>query len=484
MSKPFSKRSQPWARIAVYAAMTTSVVVLVGLLMLLVLGYSFNQRDGRLEQGGLLQFGSIPTGAVVTLDELVLGPRTNTKATVDAGSHSVDFTLTGYRSWKKTIDISPGQIGWVNYARLVPTTLEPETVRTFQSVTSSVASPRQNWILAQEVADRPEFELINIQGDVVRYTTLALPDGSYTVPTDGKPQSFAIDSWSYNENAILLRHTYGDGQLEWIYLDRENSERSISINATFGVAPSKLEFGGDGSRLLFVQTDDIVRRINLDDQTLSRPLVSKVAQYTVYDEKSLTFVTTAVDGKRSVGYAVTDIAQPVEIGSYAADDKLLQASMETYFNKRYVSILYGDKLTITGGDLPTLTNKGSLKPVASVTVPADAQQLTMGRNGRFTIVRTADGYVTYDLELKKYDKTKWAQQSQTQRPIQWLDDYMLWSDNGGSVRIYDFDGANQQTIMQVVEGNAVTVSDNDEYLYGFSAGDKGIDLARVKMIIN
>src|ERR1700740_1025714 len=94
-----SKRRKPLVRTAVYSFMTLTVIVIVSLLMLVVLGYSFNQKDGKLEQGGLLQFESIPQGATVTLDEMKLGPQTNTKSTVDTGDHSVSFDRNGYRTW-------------------------------------------------------------------------------------------------------------------------------------------------------------------------------------------------------------------------------------------------------------------------------------------------------------------------------------------------------------------------------------------------
>jgi hypothetical protein len=484
MKQPLSKRSQPWVRIAVYSVMTTTVIIIVSLLMLVVLGYSFNQRDGRLEQGSLLQFGSTPNGATVILDELVLGARTNTKATVDAGSHSVDFNLAGYRTWKKTITVEPGQIGWVNYARLVPVTIEPEVVRTFEVVTSSMASPRDNWILIHEAADQPKFDLANIQGDQVRYTAITLPEDILTVPDEGKSQSFAIESWSQNEDAVLVRHSYNDGQNEWIYLDRDSPERSININTAFGINASTVVFAGDGDRLMFALTDGSVRRINLDDQTLSRPLASNVAQFSDYDEKMIIYTTTDVDGARFVGYATTDIPQPVVLNQYPADDMPLFADMETYFNRRYASILHGTQVTVVGGELPTLTNDGKLKTYASYTIPGGATELQMSRNGRFVVARHADGFSTYDLELKKYDNATWAYKSEAQRPLQWLDDYILWSDNGGNARIYDFDGANQQNIMPVIEGSAVTLNNNGKYIYGFTQNDKGISLSRAKMIIN
>ena len=158
--------------------------------------------------------------------------------------------------------------------------------------------------------------------------------------------------------------------------------------------------------------------------------------------------------------------------------------METYFNKRYVSVLYGQDLTIYSGDLPTLTGKGSMQLFAQVTVPSGATRLSMSGNGRFVMTELPDSYATYDLELKKYDKTTWAYQPAAQRPLHWLDDYIVWSDNGGNARIYDFDGANQHTIMQTVEGYDVTISNNGKYFYGVTKSATGVDLSRVRLILN
>ncbi len=487
MKQPASMRRQPWVRVAVYSVMTVSVVVIVALLMLVVLGYSFNQRDGKLEQGGLLQFASVPTGASVTLDEVTLGSRTNTKSTVDTGTHTVNFDLAGYRPWKKTISIVAGQVGWVNYARLIPNKLTPESLRTFTTLAGSMASPKENWILLHETAEQPSFELANIQGDTVRYTTLALPQTSYTAPDEGKTQSFTIESWSYDEHAILIKHTYNDDKVEWISLNRDQPDKTVNLNTAFGIAPTKVVFAGEGNRLLFVQADDSVRRVNLDDQTLSRPLASNVAMFTMFDEKTIVYATTAAsDGARTVGYATTDIAQPIVLHTYPADttQQPLLVAMDMYFNKHYVTIVHGQTMTIENGDLPTLTDKGSLKKYATVTIPNSASGLVTNANGRFSVAQLPDGYATYDLELKKYDKTTWAYQSAAQHPLQWLDTYILWSDNGGYARIYDFDGANQQTIMNVVEGNAVTVTSNDKYFYGVTKTDKGISLSRVKLLLN
>src|SRR5690606_25995375 len=144
-------------RTLVYSLMTVSVVVIVTILMLIILGYSFNRQDGRLEQGGLLQFASIPSGATVTLNEMKLGSRTPSKTNADARSHSVRMDLSGYRAWHKTMDLRPGSIGWLSYARLIPTEIKPQVLREFPTLGGALASSERNWMLLQEDPAVPQF---------------------------------------------------------------------------------------------------------------------------------------------------------------------------------------------------------------------------------------------------------------------------------------------------------------------------------------
>jgi hypothetical protein len=65
----------------VYALMAVAVVVTVAALVLVMLGYRFNRYDGTIEQGGLVQFDSKPSGATVMLDDITLANRTASKVT-------------------------------------------------------------------------------------------------------------------------------------------------------------------------------------------------------------------------------------------------------------------------------------------------------------------------------------------------------------------------------------------------------------------
>jgi len=484
MKRPVSRRRQPWLRTAIYSFMTLTVTVIVALLMLVVLGYQFNKKDGRIEQGGLLQFESIPTGAAVTLDQLPLSSPTNTKATVDTGNHYAEFNLSGYRTWQKNITITAGQIGWLSYARLIPTTITPKTLQQYADLSGALAAPSDKYMLLHQTASSPDFTLANIQGDTVQYSTLSLPAAAYTAPSTGQTQTFTLESWSQDDNAILVLHTYDSNKTEWLLLDRNSPDKSINLSTTYGISPSSVQFAGDGNKLLFVRTDNTVRRINLDEQTLSRPLATNVDHFTVYDEKTIVYSTMPDDkNQRTIAYAAVDIESPVTLATYPADGQPLYAAMTNYFGQRYVAIVHGQGLHVLTGSLPTLTNAGSMKPFADQTIAAGTVALTGSLNDRFFVAQLPDGYATYDIELKKYDETKWAEQAQTQRPINWLDDFMLWSDYGGELRFYEFDGANQQNIMPVTEGYAASLSPNGKYVYAVDKTDKGYVFERAQLIL-
>src|SRR5688572_14698485 len=115
-----SRRKQLTRRVTVYTVMAVAIGLLVTILLFIVLGYQLNRSEGRFEQGGLVQFDSIPGGAAVSIDGTLLGTRTATKSTLSAGNHRFVMTREGYRTWQKTVTLAPGAVLWLNYARLVP----------------------------------------------------------------------------------------------------------------------------------------------------------------------------------------------------------------------------------------------------------------------------------------------------------------------------------------------------------------------------
>jgi hypothetical protein len=69
--------------------------------------------SGDTAQKGTLHLSSTPTGAEVYLDGQYRGTAPATITAIEPGSHTLEFRMTGYRSWKSVITVSPGDANYV-----------------------------------------------------------------------------------------------------------------------------------------------------------------------------------------------------------------------------------------------------------------------------------------------------------------------------------------------------------------------------------
>ena len=462
--------------------MTLVVSLLVLVMMLIVLGYTINQNDGKIEQGSLLQLTSRPSGAEVSIDGTDVGSTTNTKRTVSTGEHTITYALDKYHPWSKSVNLSAGQVVWINYARLVPINLVPATVQTFASVASMSASPNRSYMLLHEKPESSTFQFVDVRTDDVRTTEVTLPDGSLSVPTKGA-QKVKVVAWSSNENFVLVRNDFGN-QTEWVVIDREHPEKSININKTFAISPDKVVFAGKSDRLFFALIDNSVKRLNTSDKSTSISLATSVDDFSAYDDSTIAYTGLPNElGVRVAGYSQLDFRKQQIIRTYHNTDKPFFVAMSSYFNKRYAAVVRDNQLIVDTGSFATPSSSPDLRRVFAKDIPSGVRKLTISANGRFVLLEYADKFAVYDIELGVYHQTQWTYQTANQKAAQWLDDYIIWSDNGGDLRIYDFDGANQHDLMKVTEGFSAVLAGGGKYVYGLLQTDKGYELRRVQLVL-
>lgn len=489
MYHPPSKRQQLIQRLVVYSLMTITIAILVIILVFATLGYQFDQANGRVEQGGLVQLDTKSGSAAVTIDGTDFGAQTPTKTTLFPGQHIITMSAKGYDTWRKSVKVVAGSVLWLNYARLVPQTLNPTSAATFPAVTSTAVSPDQHWMAIKEAADTPVLHLADLSQDPVVLTTLTLPATSYTAPHPGMGQSFSIKTWDASSRYVLLKHTYDTNKTEWIVADTQDSKSTKNLTTSLGINATDVQFSTNNGQILYGLIDGSIRKMNLVDNTISAPLVQNVAEFSVYDSAILIYVTkpTADTKQQSVGYYTDGASQARILQSYADDGSVpLHIALGKYYGDTYEAIAYGGKVTISRGSLPRSdsTDSLSLKGVASMTLPDGVSQLSIRTSGRFVVMQHGSAYSVYDLELPRMTTTRLKSEAISTRKLTWIDGYYVADDQSGMVRLYEFDGANQHDIMPVVPGMSVTLTSNGKYLYGISKDDKGIyHLSRVQMIL-
>lgn len=468
--------------------MTLTVVATVFVLVLYILGYRFNRVAGTIEQGGLVQLDSIPNGATPTVDSAPLGTLTATKVNLTSGKHTVTMTKKDYNTWQKAIDVKGGTVLWLNYARLIPKELPVSNVANLPSITSTIPSPNRRWIAMTTEAPTPTITLADISNDTPTLTTLTLPETSFTVPEDKTGESFRLSSWDTSSRYLLVQHHYSD-KIEWIVVDTQDSENSKNLTTLFDVTVTNAKFSQSSSRIVYALMNGDIRKIDIEAATISAPLVRGVAEFSLYDRSTLTYVTTldATTKHRSVGYYQDGAAQPRSIRTYSDDGSLpLHISVGKYYNQTYVGIAYGSTIDILSGSLPSSDSNdaSSLTAVAAMTVPAGVDYLSSRTDGRFFVAQHGTSYSTYDLELQKLTTTALEGTGTLTSELGWLDGYTVWSSLGGKVRLSEFDGANQHDIMPIVAGQSPTITPNNRYLYAPTQDEKGaFHLSRVRLIL-
>lgn len=482
------QRKPPIKQILVYVIMTSAVFVIVTLITLTMLGFRFDANNGNLEQYAFLQFSSIPSGATVVVDGVVLGSKTPNKISVPAGKHKIEMWRDKYETWHKSINVKSGTLTWLNYTLLVPKKLTVESVANYESIYLTLASPKGNYMLIQKQSNKPTFDLVDLSSDTIKSTNITIPADIYSeATTPGINHIFKIEKWNNDERYVLVNHTYGE-KSEWLVLDTQNVSQTKNITKLFDLVISGVTFSENSGNTLYAVDSNDIRKLDLSTETISKPLVSNVNGFDVYNEsKVITYVnnsTTGVDG-RSVGLYREGDEKPSVIRTVTGSaDIPLHIATTHYFNEDYVIISHGGKVDVLSGSYPNTTsdNTNSMKVVASFEVKKNIENLMFSPTGEYVFIQSGAYFASYDLEYQKLASST-VKGTGAVPTLKWLDDNYVWSDRDGKLTIREFDGANIHMINSVVTNQDATLTNNGRYLYSIGKSVQGYQLQRVRMIL-
>lgn len=484
MSKKINKRRLRIQLTFIYTIMVLAVVAIVAVLVLVLQGYRFNHYDGKLEQGGLVQFDSQPSGAVVSVDGVSLANKTASKIVLSAGSHSVDMTKTGYTTWRKDVLVKPGGLLWLNYTLLLPLKPTLSTATKYTTVTSALPSPNQQTMAVVADAAMPEITLTSLNTDNPATTKIIIPSTSYTQPTDNTTQSFTLIEWDKDSNLLLVRHDVNT-KVEYLSVDTRDASRTVNISTGLGIDIATIAYALDDSNTAYVlSSTHELRRVNISAMTLTGPLAANVSSFTVTEPHITTYETLPdANDQRIVGYVSSDSSKAKVLSSYSGlGTAPLLSSSGSYYGDHYVTILHGDTVDILQGNLPSSDSNAvlMLKPLTTLTLVGSADYLGFAPgDDRFIYIAKGTHITTYDLELSR-SSTITLQKPLT-RDVQWLDGYHLLTTNTNG-NYYDFDGTNGQVFAENILDQPAVLSSSGKYLYYFTKTTDATLLNRVRMV--
>lgn len=464
-----------------YSIMTIATILLVAIVVLFVQNYRYNVKTGELEQQTLVQYGSLPSGASVTVDEMRLNDKTATKSLVSPGRHTVSMSLDGYRPWTKTIDASASSLIWLDYARLVPNELPVESVRTYSKLADSLASPDRRQMLIQPVATSSTFRLVNLESKELTETAVTIPAAVLTQPAAGQTQSFTIQRWSTDSRHVLVLQTIGSKK-QWIVFDTKDPAKSKSISKEFpDISLTEVYFAGSTGEYLYGLSGSILRKIDLKSGTISRALVQNVASFKLYGLDTLTYISKPnAKGVREIGFYRDGDDEAVIFRTIADKNAAVSFAISEYYHNEYIAVAIDEKLTLYKDS--TDGTASSATELSTYTLPEAISSIEFNANGNHLFVKAGKTVADYSVEQQQLTSGALAGDVNA-AALSWLDGLYVWDDTNGTLTIREIDGTNVHEIMPVAKNQTVTLSRNDQYLYSIGTTDEGFQLQRVKMIL-
>lgn len=433
------------------AGMACSIVAIVVVATLVAMGF-FVSKDGTIEQSGLLQLHSMPTGGTVELDGSTLFSRTNLSRTLPAGEHNIKITRAGYDSWQKTVKMYSGMLIRLHYPRLFLQNRQSEQALRFgeQLAIYSVSTDRNNILYA--TPNSPIWQLINIRNDELKTTSLDLAtilpgvvDGKF----NGRVENLV---WSKNSEHVLIKVRTED-HAEWILLDLRNLDNSLNLTKTFALDFQQIEMLDDTAGQLFALEKGNFRKINTNDRTISRVLLEGVESFASEGANAIYVMNRTENEKkvRTVGVYRDGERGGTTLATVAPEQKV-RVALSRYYDEDYMIFTLGNELTIYYGAVPTYrenateTDFSGLKTlVQNLKLAEVPDKLSMSPDDEYLVAQKGTNLMVVDLDmgdLFEYDART--------ANLNWLDSSMLMVVIDKKLQVWDFDFTNQRTLVQTV----------------------------------
>ena len=465
MDKERRKKIQTTKLIITEIFMLVVVVLTVVILTFIVMGYHLNE-DGKLEQSGLVQIDSFPTGATVIINNETLPNETNTSKILPKGEHTVKLQKEGYTSWSKTVSLHPGFLTKLSYPHLYKENPQTEVVKKFEQAPSSF-SVSENHDLGLLKYPGGKLEVINLESKSPKESKIDLAEIIKNSPLEDLDQA-TITSWSSSGEYVILS-LEKDEILKFFIIDLEHPERSLNLSDEFNLKISNLQFLNEqGDRIGIIEENNF-RIISLSDKKLSDILIENVLSFNNSGSKVVLVTKNPAGNKKVILYDTTSKSKIFLADSIAESTKVYLSEYAGRFTLVFVS---DNVVTIRRSDLPTedITKENPLsEPVGRYTLDFGVPKNFSFKGKNQLVVNSTDSSVAV-FDLENYKLTTYTLNSNL---TFWPNEYTIGIVSDGKLVLYDFDGSNAVYFKEAETGFPATITKDNNYLYYISKDDLG-----------
>ncbi len=457
--------------------MALSVVAIVFILMLIAMGFKINEH-GDIEQSGLLQISSHPSGATVEIDGETQFSHTGINKMLSSGEHKIKVTKSGYDTWETTARVDAGLLTHISWVRLFPLNPVTEKMATYnQAKLLSFSSDRKSLLYLEQ--NSVDMKFVNLQDNIIQTESISLSDVLDTKDSTTLQNAvISIISWSDGGNKALVNWTH-DETTDWILLDVENPSSSINLTSKFGLSFSNILIANSSASKLWATENSNLHLIDLSSSTISIALATGIE--TVANNKDVvayihTTETSAEDGTTTTKRTI-ELFKEGESGASTIEDitesnaNNVTLALGTYWSDEWLAYSTDANLTILTGKYPSYDKpaKNTMKNALTRKLDHIPTSISLSDEQRIVSYYSPTKLMSFDFETKDY----YDIQLKTENEPHWLDDYIIWQHEEGKVTIHDFDGNNYRELISTTNSQLpICLTENNHWLYYFDVVEK------------
>lgn len=464
MDRAKAKKMRNIRVIATNIFMSISVVAIVFVLMLVAMGFTFNESGG-LEQAGLAQIVSHPSGANVEIDGNNQMSRTEFSKMLSSGTHNIRISKPGYDTWVKDLKVDAGLLTRVEWVRLFPKKFESQDTLSFNNLQNATFSADRKHLIVQE-KDSNSLKYIDIQSDNPRVDELSLNDCLSTKDKLDSKGNLSFIAWNEDNSRVIAKWTVGE-KSSWHLIDLNHPDHSTNLSQTYNLTFSSILIANDGATKLWALEKGKLHLIDNNNHNVSDAIASNIEKV-ANNKGAVSFVNKDGD-KYHLNIFKEGEQGYTELATLdnADDESIIRLAMGTYWSEEWLAYSVDQQLKIISGKYPNYDKdkKPSLEEKYDGKIDFLPQLASVNANQRILVLSGDNKLLSYDFETKeKYD----VELSGPLTNINWLDTYIIWQTIDNKIVARDFDGDNRREIIPSVDNPfPAVISENNKYLYYF-----------------
>jgi len=448
-----------------------AVAISMGTLILLfsAYGYDVDRKTGEVIRNGSMSVASKPSVAKIDIDGKRQSSDTSTRLDLPGGQqYNLALSKEGYRKWSRLVSLESGTIENITYPILIPENIKQTELQLYASAPSLASQSKDmKKLLVQQPGQQYIFDLYDLQNPANSAKTLTIPSDAVSSPAASG--SMSVVEWSSDSKHVLLARSY-DNKLDFIILDTEDAAKSVNVNKTFSVNPTKVQLieGKVDSVYVYDAAGGVIRKGTFQGGVLSEPILSNVLAFDSLGKDIILYATTDEAPANNVSFRVrssenvTNLIKNVTISSsYTTLIEEFDGTPYFVIGGSSVDAVFVYRDPVEG------LKKQKNTPLLVTAVLRGKNPINVSfapKVHRFIGAQFEQGMVVYDIE---HDRQFTFKLSSTNL-LSWMSEYQFAYNQNNTLNMIDFDGSNTQKIADVNAGMIGYFAPNYEKVFSLS----------------